>query len=161
MSGVPLAELPTHAISLMNPWAWLCVQPSAADPTVPMKDIENRDWRTTRRGRIFIHASKSVSCLNEDVFKFCEEALGQGDLGKWWDILGQTPFPAFGAIIGEVEIVDVVDQSDSPWFMGKYGMALRNPIYYPEPYPYRGMPGFFLVEDAAVHGMSWSLNNPA
>src|SRR5436189_5084024 len=36
------------ALSVRQPWAWLIVN--------GYKDIENRDWATKRRGRIWIHA---------------------------------------------------------------------------------------------------------
>jgi len=37
------------ALSVRQPWAWLIVN--------AYKDIENRDWATKLRGRIWIHAS--------------------------------------------------------------------------------------------------------
>ena len=39
------------AISLKQPWADLIVN--------GIKDIENRTWKTSYRGKLFIHASKS------------------------------------------------------------------------------------------------------
>lgn len=35
------------ALSVRQPWAWLIVN--------GYKDIENRDWSTQQRGRIWIH----------------------------------------------------------------------------------------------------------
>ena len=51
-----------------------------------------------------------------------------------------------GAIIGEVDITNCVDKSDSPWFVGKYGLVLANPVLYDKPIPYRGQLGFFEVK---------------
>lgn len=56
--------------------------------------------------------------------------------------------PAFedlprGGIVGTVEIVDCVEQSDSPWFFGRYGFVLRNPQVLPEIIPVKGALGFF------------------
>ena len=50
-----------------------------------------------------------------------------------------------GAIIGEVDIVDCVTQSDSPWFEGPYGLVLANPTLYDQPIPYKGRLGLFEV----------------
>ena len=47
-----------------------------------------------------------------------------------------------GGIIGSVELVDVVEQSASPWFFGPVGFVLRNP----KPckfIPMKGQLGFF------------------
>ncbi|SFP92745.1 hypothetical protein SAMN03159489_02205 [Pseudomonas sp. NFPP07] len=62
-----------------------------------------------------------------------------------------TPFdmPAFeelqrGGIIGSVELVDSVDTSGSPWYMGQKGFLLRDPK--PLPFtPLKGRLGFFEV----------------
>jgi hypothetical protein len=49
-----------------------------------------------------------------------------------------------GGIVGEVELVDCVIRSDSPWFFGEYGFVLQNPK--PLTFrPYRGQLGFFNV----------------
>ena len=91
------------AISIKQPWAWAIIHGG--------KDIENRTWRTTFRGRVMIHAS-----LKPD--KNAPDEL--------WDMLPEEA-PVFGGIIGSVEIVDCVDKSDSKWFTGPYGFVLRNP----------------------------------
>ncbi len=36
-----------------------------------------------------------------------------------------------------------VIESKSPWFVGKYGFMLANPILYDKPIPCRGQLGFF------------------
>lgn len=41
------------ALSIRQPWAWAILN---AD-----KDIENRDWRTNFRGRIAVHAAKTMT----------------------------------------------------------------------------------------------------
>ena len=54
-----------------------------------------------------------------------------------------------GGIIGSVEIVDCVRESASPWFVGEFGFALRDP--QPLPFvPWKGQLGFFDVPDAAL-----------
>jgi hypothetical protein len=49
-----------------------------------------------------------------------------------------------GGIVGSVEIVDCVTDSDSHWFMGLYGFVLRDPLLLPFT-PWRGQLGFFDV----------------
>lgn len=68
-----------------------------------------------------------------------------------YDVREEIAIPAFGdlergGIVGEVEIVDCVQASESPWFFGPWGFVLRNP----KPLPFRpwgGTLGFFHVEE--------------
>lgn len=49
-----------------------------------------------------------------------------------------------GGIVGEVEIVDCVNESASPWFVGPYGFELKN--QKPLPFqPCSGKLGFFKI----------------
>ena len=47
-----------------------------------------------------------------------------------------------GGIIGTAEIVDCIEQSDSPWFFGPYGLVLENvqPVDF---IPVKGALGLF------------------
>jgi len=54
-----------------------------------------------------------------------------------------------GVIIGRVDMVGCVERFDSPWFVGRYGFVLRNPVPC-QPCPWRGMPGLFDVPDEVV-----------
>lgn len=125
------------AISVRQPWAWLILNAG--------KDVENRTWATKVRGRVLIHAAKGMTRAEY------EEAMN-------WIVLNPgIPLdfhePALeelqrGGIIGEVEIVDCVTQSRSPWFVGPCGFVLRNPK--PLPFmPCNGKLGFFTPEVAA------------
>src|SRR5689334_13701824 len=56
------------ALSIRQPWAWLIVRPdlvgaarAAAIAAGEVKDIENRSWPTKFRGRVLVHASKSMT----------------------------------------------------------------------------------------------------
>jgi hypothetical protein len=129
-----------RTISIRQPWAWLIIHGG--------KDIENRDWPTKVRGRVLIHASKGMT-PNEynDAMDFAQLARrGAPDEGK----LIAPSFNSMqrGGIIGSVEIVDCVTSSTSPWFMGRFGFVLRNPIALPFR-PFRGALGFFDVPEAA------------
>lgn len=116
-------------LSIRQPWAWLILNAG--------KDIENRDWRTDRRGRFLIHAGKGMT---RDEYESGESML-------WLDPGVQLPpFEALerGGIVGSVELVDCVTDSESEWFFGKYGFVLREPKILPF-MPYRGQLGFFEV----------------
>ncbi len=133
-----MSDLPTKALSIRQPWAWAIINAG--------KDIENRNWATKFRGPVCIHAAKGMT-RNEydDANEFIGRAVGRVDqawLDRW---LGVTAAPFLlerGGIIGVAEIVDCVDASESPWFMGRFGFVLAN--VRPVPFiPVRGSLGFF------------------
>lgn len=122
------------ALSIRQPWAWLILHAG--------KDIENRDWPTKFRGRIFVHASKGMT--RDEWGSAWTFAHGTGanpkalEAGLTFDNIER------GGIVGSVEIVDCVSESPSRWFMGRYGFVLRNP--QPLPFrPLKGSLGFFKV----------------
>ena len=97
------------ALSIKQPWAWLICR--------GFKDIENRDWPTKFRGRIYVHAGRTM-----DV-----EHIGSGCGNEQWIFERLTQARRFaylcgnyarGAIVGEVAITDCVTESKSPWFVG-------------------------------------------
>jgi len=99
-------------LSVRQPWAWLIIN--------GLKDVENRDWSTHLRGPLLIHAG----------LQFESDAM-EGILSNL-DATDRQRFPleksAFqrGGIVGIVNIVDVVTESQSKWFEGKYGWCLEN-----------------------------------
>lgn len=119
------------AISIRQPWAWLILNAG--------KDIENRDWPTKMRGRVLIHAGKGMT---KDEYE--DAPMHIVDLPDYDDLRR-------GGIVGSVEIVDCVTDSQSEWFYGKFGFVLRDPR--PIPFiPYRGQLGFFPVPDEIIAG---------
>lgn len=94
-------------LTIKQPWASLIIHGG--------KDIENRTWNTKFRGRFLVHASKQE---DKNAMKWFVEKYNPDDL-------------VHGAIIGSVELVDVVEKSDSKWFQGPKGFVLRDPR--PEP----------------------------
>ena len=122
------------ALSIRQPWAWLILQGG--------KDIENRSWPTKFRGRVLVHAAKGMTLKEYD------EAV---DIVK--QINPQIIVPSLplqrGGIIGSVEIVDCVRQSESPWFFGPCGFVLRDPKLLPFR-PLKGALGFFNVSDEVM-----------
>jgi hypothetical protein len=128
------------ALSIRQPWAWLICR--------GFKDIENREWSTSFRGRIFVHASKTTDIgipalvLTEE---WILERLTPEQRNEY-----HTAQYSRGAIIGEVDIVDCVDNSFSPWFVGRYGFALANPKLYEKPITCKGRLRFFKPELGGV-----------
>jgi hypothetical protein len=129
------------ALSLSRPWDYLILHP-------PFKDIENRTWPTKYRGRIYVHRAKSVDIDGWQWIK--SHALQLGISAHALDCIAELchiyPFPLqTSGLVGEIDIVDCVTESDSPWFFGPDGFVLANPKAYEQAIPYRGMPGLFEV----------------
>lgn len=134
----------TLALSVRQPWPWLMFHAG--------KGVENRDWPTKVRGHVLIHASKGMTRSDyEDAWDtaaliFRREGWPKETIPeRSWFLREAT-----GGIVGEAEIVDCVEQSDSPWFFGRYGFVLRNAK--PLPFrPYKGRLGFFEIDEAALY----------
>lgn len=131
-----------RALSLTQPWAWLVIHGG--------KDIENRRWNTSYRGRFFVHASKRMTEADYDTA--FEVALRVGGL----ELANRIPDPKrldLGGIIGSVELVDVVrplteqqqelGERQFAWhFPEQFGFRLRNPEALPFQ-PCKGALGFW------------------
>jgi hypothetical protein len=129
------------ALSVRAPW-WLAILDGG-------KDIENRDWHTNFRGRIYLHAGKwfNRAEIVEDLLTIKKIM----NIKEHPDPLLADLFrPCGGCIVGTVEIVDCVSESSSPWFFGKYGFVLQHPVALNHPVPFKGMLGFFEVPDGTV-----------
>lgn len=124
-----------RALSIQQPWAWLIVNGH--------KDIENRTWRTDRRGRVLIHAGKSFD--KDFDWHWARELLARQAPAT------QMPPPEqyeLGGIVGQAEIVGCVAAHDSPWFFGPWGFVLAKA--QPLPFrPVKGALGFFDPQPAA------------
>jgi hypothetical protein len=129
------------ALSVRSPWWWFILYGG--------KDIENRDWNTRYRGLVYLHASSWYT--HRDVVD---------DIGYARRIVPALAVPTehpyrwlksrCGCLVGSVEIVDCVTDSISPWFSGKYGFVLRNPVALADPIPFRGALGFFDIPDSLI-----------
>lgn len=131
------------ALSIRSPWWWWIVRGE--------KPLENRDWPTRFRGRHLIHASKTWA--RGDVAADYSAGVEMGGsylTGAQW----QQVRAACGCLIGAVDLVDCVEQSASPWFVGRCGFAMRNPVQFAVPIPYRGALGFFDVPDVLVQSIA-------
>lgn len=126
------------ALSIRQPWAWLIIHGG--------KDIENRSWHTKYRGRFLVHASQGMTRGEYDEALDLVHDIGSMELYQ--------RFPSFnalqrGGIIGSVELVDSLDTSDSPWYMGQKAFLLTDP----KPLPFtllKGRLSFFEVPDELV-----------
>lgn len=100
-------------LSVRAPWALLFFLPFGD------KDIENRDWPTKVRGRFWVHVSATMK-LSEytEAEEFCK-SIGR----DCPDVATIQPF--LGKIIGCAVIEGCVQRSPSPWFVGRYGFAVR------------------------------------
>ncbi len=114
-----MSNRPEEALSIKQPWAWLICK--------GYKDIENRDWSTLFKGRIYVHAGQSRSAMTNSNVKYILERLSKNQTA---DFLMAYRNMTFGAIIGEVDITDCVANSRSPWFTGKYGFTVANSVLY-------------------------------
>lgn len=107
------------ALTVKQPWASLIAS--------GIKDIENRSWKTNYRGRIYIHASapkKFNVQMNDDQAKLAIPVLKTA-------FGGTMPF---GAIIGEVDIVDCILGHASIWAEKDcWNWVLANAVLYDEP----------------------------
>jgi hypothetical protein len=134
------------AITICQPWAWAIIHGP--------KRYENRTWPASYRGPLLIHAGKSRAWLEGE------------EPGDWptlygipfdWPTLYGIPFPGrgelvFGAIIGLVDLVDVVQPAQAggdPFAEGPWCWRLENPRTV-EPIPWRGSLSFFEVPDELV-----------
>ncbi len=90
------------ALSIRAPWAWAITQAG--------KEVENRTWDTTYRGRLYIHASRGGTSAE------CDEIQR---------ISGKRPPEnmARGAIIASVTLADIVPLEKikrNPWAKGPW-----------------------------------------
>jgi len=112
-----------RAITIKQPWASLIVE--------GLKDIENRTWATKYRGPVLIHASAKYAC------SFPHEALSN----EQFDALSREKqnelllrdYPV-SAIIGQVDIVDCVQNHPSVWGeRSVWNWVLSNPVKFDAP----------------------------
>jgi len=103
------------------------------------KDVENRTWPTKYRGRIIIHASKKFDLHHWRWISENENRLG-------CQVPPLKQLFTYGALIGEVDIIDCVRGHGSRWaFNDQWNFVLANPVAYEVPRLYKGQLGLFEV----------------
>ena len=125
------------ALTIKQPWTYAILNLG--------KDIENRDWFTSFRGTIAVHASKKLDVAEFDSFYLAMK--NKFDASVFWNIseLWDSGKIGNGVILGTVDITNCVKRSDSIWFQGDYGFVLKNPVKLFEPIPCRGYQMFWEV----------------
>ena len=88
-----VAELPTLALSLIQPWAWAVIHGP--------KDIENRTWWSIIRGPVWIAASAQVTRRYYDQARELMKGIAGIDCPKLDEL-------EYGKIIGSANIVDCI-----------------------------------------------------
>jgi hypothetical protein len=131
-----------NAISVRVPW-WYAILHLG-------KDIENRDRRWSVRGRVLIHASKWFDGREiyddwHSILAMWRYRRGAGLPPPRLDSIFAELRESGGSIVGSVEVTDCVEESESSWFAGPWGLVLRHPIVYRKPIPWRGQLGLFKV----------------
>lgn len=106
-------------------------QPFALLEVLGIKDVENRSWETSYRGRVYIHAcgtkKKSIYSLTESQQEIVSDIPLIGTLLKDTQMM-------YSAIIGHVDIVDITENSSSIWAIpGHYHWILANPVMFETP----------------------------
>lgn len=118
------------AISIRQPFALFVVK--------GLKPVENRNWESSYRGPLLIHAAKT---FDDDGLQWVREHFPEIKLPNVF---------VLGCILGQVDMVDCVESYQSPWFTGRYGHVYEHPIEFLDPIPYRGMSGLFSVSDEVL-----------
>ncbi|GHO94823.1 hypothetical protein KSF_048710 [Reticulibacter mediterranei] len=145
-----------QCISVRQPWTWILTHPEIVQTCgMPPKAVENRDWSTRYRGLLYLHAGSQV---DETLF----HPDGQLDHAFWqWrfgepgtrlaERMPQTK-EAYSrkAIVGKAELVDVVEESDSPWFLGRYGLILNQAQPFGPILNYPGARKLFAVPQTVI-----------
>lgn len=142
------------ALTIHQPYAHLIVAPRLSLPVgaVP-KRVENRRWATTYRGRLLIHAGRSLKWINGGDWPFIPDKK-----------LTYDDFPdfEFGAIVGVATLVEcmplkaarkLTDNQPYGWVknhfhtVGPVCWVLARATQFEKPIPYRGAQGLFDVPD--------------
>ncbi len=131
-------------LSIQQPYAqWLANPGQFMNAGIRPKTIESRTWTTRYRGPLLIHASTT----------FDHDAIDSW-VGRCPELEHVIPLEerayTKGAFVGIADLVEVVHQSEDPWFIGPYGFVLANarPL---EPIYYRGQLKLFPVPISLIH----------
>lgn len=140
-----MADLPTVALSIQQPWAWLIVN--------GFKDIENRTWRTNRTGEVLIHAGQKLDReAHNDLISGCDPVTGgelDDEIFRAYVTAHKLVGAPRGGLVGAVVIDGCVNFDRSPWFVGPWGFVLRNARELPFR-PLKGALGFFAADYAGI-----------
>lgn len=106
------------------------------------KDVENRTWPTGYRGPLVIHAGKTSRYLPK------KWEADWAEYRNGWPALPVAP--AFGQIVGVVDVVGCLELADAPtgpWTEGPWCWMLANPRPLPAPVDAVGKQGLWKMPD--------------
>jgi hypothetical protein len=136
-----------RALSIAQPWAWLILHGG--------RNIENRWWQTTYRGRVLIHANKRWQLYDYESALVFARRIGGLDLARRVPHF-QNGGIELGGIVGAATLVDVLLPTPhpvNPWHLpGQYGFVFQDPEPLPF-YPTQGESNFwgsFTLRDGRV-----------
>ncbi len=136
--------LKVQALSVQQPFALLEV--------LGIKYIENRTWKTDYRGRIYIHAcawkkGRSAYQLTEEQ----ETIISQNPIVT--SLLSEKD-SMYSAIIGHVDLVDIVENNKSTWALkDHYHWVLANPVLFENPIiNVKGQLGIWNCREIMING---------
>lgn len=122
---------------MREPLKALSVTPCWAHAIIHLgKGIENRTWQRAYRGPLLIHAGKKFD--EEELENIRTRAFEHGMRLPTKDEI------TIGGIIGILNFVDVVEESDDPWFNGPIGWVFKTRRKLPF-LPLKGQLGIFNV----------------
>lgn len=118
------------AISIKQPWSYLIAS--------RIKPIENRTWKTNFRGSVLIHVGAKVDERLErlDLFTPLQWGLLKVNREKYETFAKYFTYRSWptSAIIGSVEIVDCIQNSQSGWAEPDcWHWVLKDPVLFENP----------------------------
>jgi hypothetical protein len=130
------------ALSVWQPWPHLLV--------TGVKDVENRGWSTTYRGRLWIHASQR---FDRDAYRALRAA------GVDLPDLDRLPR---GALVGAVELVGCVRDAHSQWAEpGQWHWQMVQARELARPIPMRGRQRLFPIRPPDESAASRAAQRPS
>jgi hypothetical protein len=99
-------------LTIREPWAWLI--------GCGYKDVENRSWSSTSRGRTLIHAASQMAD-DESYARAVKLAESFGIIvpeREWFE-------PRLGTIVAVTSLSKMMHRSPSSWFFGPYAWSIE------------------------------------
>lgn len=127
------------ALTIHQPWASLIVAGGLG--WEDYKDVENREWVTTYRGLLLIHASVNKQNLK---YREDEEEYDQMRQGSKLPDIDSLPL---GAFVGAVKLVNCYRfnprKRRNQWEQGRFCWHLIDPVFFRKPIPAKGAQGLW------------------
>ncbi|MGP8162769.1 MAG: ASCH domain-containing protein [Acidimicrobiales bacterium] len=138
------------ALTIRQPWASLIM--------AGIKDVENRTWRTNYRGRLVIHAGARddrQAVLRHAHLLDGHQIIREGDCEPSKAYRAPLPYLPRGALLGTVELIDCVRDSESEWAIeGQWHWQLADPQPFETAIPAKGRLGLWQCVVSGTSGGS-------